>query len=81
MSDIDACDLFIAEVSEKAIGVGVETGYAKGKRKTIIYLRRADAEHSTTGSGVSDYQLIYADAGDLKAGLEKIIILWLSQRA
>ena len=79
MTDIDACALFIAEVSEKAIGVGLEAGYAKAKGKAIIYLRQKDAEHSTTVSGISDYQLIYSDRGDLKTGLEKIIKLWLSR--
>jgi nucleoside 2-deoxyribosyltransferase len=79
MADIDACDLFIAEVSEKAIGVGLEAGYAKAKGKAIVYLRQADAEHSTTVSGISDYQLIYSNPGDLKTGFEKIIKLWLSR--
>lgn len=80
MADIDACDLFVAEVSEKAIGVGLEAGYAKAKAKTIIYLRQNNSEHSTTVSGISDYHLIYSGIDDLKAGLEKIIKLWLSDR-
>ncbi len=80
MADIDACDLLIAEVSEKAIGVGLEVGYAKAKGKAIVYLRQRDAEHSTTVSGISDHQLTYSGADDLKAGLEKIIKLWITNR-
>ena len=36
MKDIDECDFLIAETSEKAIGIGVEVGYAKAKNKPII---------------------------------------------
>jgi nucleoside 2-deoxyribosyltransferase len=80
MSEIDRCDLFIAEVSEKGIGVGVETGYAKAHNKPILYLRHAGAEHSTTVSGVSDYHVFYRDAGDLKLKLEKIVTQWRAER-
>jgi nucleoside 2-deoxyribosyltransferase len=66
MADIDKCDLLIAEVSEKAIGVGIEVGYAKAKSKPIIYIRKKQAEHSTTVSGISDFQIIYSDAADLQ---------------
>lgn len=64
--DIDNCDILIAETSDKGIGIGIEVGYAKAKNKPIIYIRSAKAEHSTTVSGISDYQIIYADIGDLK---------------
>ena len=43
MLNIDSSDLLIAEVSDKAIGIGVEAGYAKAKGKPIIYLRHTDA--------------------------------------
>ncbi len=80
MADINACDLFVAEVSEKAIGVGLEAGYAKAKGKTVVYVRHKNAEHSTTVSGISDYHVIYSDVNDLKSGLEKSIKLWISER-
>jgi len=69
MSDIDECDLLIAETSDKAIGIGVEVGYAKAKGKPIVYMRHKDAEHSTTISGMSDYHVIYTDTSDLNAQL------------
>lgn len=62
---IDSCDLLIAEVSEKAIGIGVEAGYAKAKGIPVIYIRNRKAAHSTTLSGVSDYPVIYDNAEDL----------------
>lgn len=71
--DIDDCDIFIAEVSDKAIGIGVEVGYAKAKNKPIVYVRRIDAEHSTTVSGVSDYNIIYKNVNGLKKSLSEIL--------
>ena len=65
-AEIDKADLLIAEVSDKAIGIGVEAGYAKAKNKPVVYIRNEDAEHSTTVAGTSDYVIIYEDAEDLK---------------
>lgn len=70
-ADIDASDLLIAETSEKAIGIGVEVGYAKAKN--IIYLRHHAAEHSTTVASSSDFQIIYQYAADLKQQLLEIL--------
>jgi 2'-deoxynucleoside 5'-phosphate N-hydrolase len=69
MVDIDNCDILIAETSDKGIGIGIEVGYAKAKEKIIIYLRQRDKEHSTTVSGISDFQIIYNETIDLKAQL------------
>lgn len=73
LADIDRCDLLIAETSDKAIGIGIEAGYAKAKNKPVIYIRHASAEHSTTLSGISDYQIIYTDLGNLANELVPII--------
>lgn len=73
MADIDSCDILIAETSDKAIGIGVEVGYAKAKGKTVIYLRQKDTEHSTTVSGISDFKIVYTDTTDLKQKLSDTI--------
>jgi len=70
---IDKSDILFAEVSEKAIGVGIEIGYAKGHSKTIIYARNANAEHSTTAGGASDFLIVYAGADDLSEKLSAVI--------
>jgi nucleoside 2-deoxyribosyltransferase len=72
-ADIDSSDILIAETSAKAIGVGIEAGYAKAKNKIVIYLRNNIAEHSTTLSGLSDYRIIYNDAKDLKIKLDQVL--------
>jgi len=72
-AEIDKCSLLIAEVSEKAIGIGVELGYAKAKGKPVIYLRNREAEHSTTAAGASDYCILYSNPEDLKKQLNEIL--------
>jgi 2'-deoxynucleoside 5'-phosphate N-hydrolase len=69
ITDIENCDMLIAEVSDKAIGIGVEAGYAKAKGKLVIYTRQKQAEHSTTVSGISDFQIVYKDTEDLQIQL------------
>jgi nucleoside 2-deoxyribosyltransferase len=73
MNDIENCDILIAETSEKGIGIGIEVGYAKAKGKIVIYLRGQNAEHSTTVSGISDFQIVYSNTKDLQIKLINII--------
>lgn len=74
MRQLDAADLLIAETSDKAIGIGIEAGYAKAKGKPVIYLRNKKADHSSTLSGISDQQVIYTDSIDLKHLLAATLI-------
>lgn len=71
--DIAEADLLIAEVSEKAMGVGIELGYAAALQKPVICLRHAGAEHSTTASGTATHSLVYANAGEIAAILESVL--------
>ena len=73
MEDINESDWLIALASEKAIGIGIEAGFAKGKGKPVIFIRHMEAEHSTTLSGISDYQIIYVDLQDLGQKLTRIV--------
>ncbi len=73
MEAINHSDWLIALASEKAIGIGIEAGYAKGKGKPVIYIRHIEAEHSTTLSGISDHQIIYVDLQDLAQKLKIIV--------
>ena len=67
--EIDSSEIIIVEGSEKAIGVGIETGYARARNKTILYLRNKNSEHSTTLAGTADYHLYYDNENDLKEKL------------
>ena len=68
ITDIDNSDIIIAEASDKGIGIGIgiEVSYAKAKNKPIIYALQKIAEHSTTVSGISDFQIIYENQADLR---------------
>ena len=76
---LDRCDLLIVELSKKAIGVGVEVGYAKANNKPIIYIKRSDSEYSTTVGGSSDYIIEYSDENHLKNKLDKIMELMIKK--
>lgn len=73
MTDIDNCDMLIAETTHKGIGIGIEVGYAKAKSKPVIYIRQKNSDHSTTVSGISDFQIVYEDATDLQMQLSEIL--------
>ena len=57
--EIDSSDFLIAELTTKSIGVGIEIGYAHAKNKPIIYIRRENAEYSTTAAGSSNTVITY----------------------
>ena len=73
MTEMDQCDLLLAETSDKGIGIGIEVGYAKAKGKPVIYLRQKDAAHSSTVSGISDFQIIYLDRSELQVKLAAVL--------
>lgn len=73
LASLEECDILIAETSHKGIGIGIEAGYAKAKKKPVVYLRHKESEHSTTLSGVSDYSVIYKSADDLQQQLHNVV--------
>ncbi|MBP7173188.1 MAG: hypothetical protein KBA33_03835 [Cloacibacterium sp.] len=73
MEDIETSAILIAETSEKGIGIGIEAGYAKAKNIPVIYMRNAASEHSTTVSGIADFNIIYHDEKDLEEKLKNIL--------
>lgn len=80
VQDLNSCDLLIAETSEKGIGIGIEVGYAKALGKPIFYMRQLEAAHSTTVSGISDYQIVYKDFFDLSLQLRDKLTLFMSTK-
>lgn len=71
--EIAISNLLIAEVTDKAIGVGIEIGYAYALGKKIIYLRKKQAEYSMTVGGIADKQIMYSNNEDLKTKLGKAL--------
>ena len=64
-AEIEACEFMIAELTHKAIGVGVEIGYARAKDIPVVYLRRKGSPYSTTVGGCSDFVIEYEGLGEL----------------
>jgi nucleoside 2-deoxyribosyltransferase len=77
---LDHTDFVIAEVSEQAIGVGIEVGYAAAKKKPIIYIRRADAEFSTTVGGIATHTVSYSTETELHTKLSHTIEQLMKQK-
>ncbi|MBI2033264.1 MAG: nucleoside 2-deoxyribosyltransferase [Candidatus Levybacteria bacterium] len=73
LEEIEKCNIFIAEVSTKAIGVGIEIGYAKALGKPIIYLRNSKSEQSKTVAGIADYIISYKNLDVLRDLLLKTV--------
>ncbi|MDM1466716.1 hypothetical protein HX045_08085 [Myroides odoratimimus] len=73
MKDIDESCCLFAETTDKGIGIGIEAGYAKAQGKPLVYLRQADASHSTTMSGVADYHILYHSIEDLGRQVKKVL--------
>lgn len=71
--EIDSSEFLIVELTKKAIGVGIEVGYAFANGKPIIYIKRKNAKHSTTVDGCSDFIIEYENAFHLGEAIEKII--------
>lgn len=59
-------DIFIAEVSYKEIGIGIEAGYAKALNKQIVYLKSNDSELSTTLLGIASIMIEYKNVEELE---------------
>jgi nucleoside 2-deoxyribosyltransferase len=72
--DISESSLMIAELTEKAIGVGLEVGYAAALKIPVLYLKHESAEYSKTVGGLSDSVISYKDSADLKSQLIKYLI-------
>jgi 2'-deoxynucleoside 5'-phosphate N-hydrolase len=68
-ADLRAVDLLVAELTHKAIGVGIEIGYAAALGKPVIVVRRAGADPSTTAGGLADAVVVYDSPANLRARL------------
>jgi len=71
--EIDQSDFLIAEVTKKAIGVGIEVGYAHAKEIPVIYLKRKEANYSSTVGGCSDFIIEYKNELDLVEKIEHFL--------
>ncbi len=52
LRDIDSCDILVAEMSDKAVGVGIEMKHALDNNKAVVGIRAKRADKSSTMEGI-----------------------------
>lgn len=65
MKEIDSCNFIIVEASQINITSCVELGYAKAKRKPIVYLQKSEATSDEIIFALSNFHIFYSNPKDL----------------
>ena len=67
-------DILIVELSEKGVGLGIETGYAFSKNKPVYVIAKKGSDISDTLKGISKEIFFYETISDLEEFFKKISI-------
>ena len=70
---IEKSDLLLVEFSEKGVGLGIETGYAYAKGKTIIVIAKYGSDISETMRGVAKEVIFYEKVEEIGKKIKKYI--------
>ncbi len=65
MKEIDTCNFIIVEATNINVISCVELGYAKAKRKPIVYLQKAEATSDEIIFALSNFHILYSSPKDL----------------
>ncbi len=65
LHEIDNSNFVIIETTHLNVSSCVEAGYAKAKRKPIVYLQHESAKVSAVLSGISNFHIFYESPKDL----------------
>jgi len=65
LKEIDNSNFVIVETTYETVTSSVEVGYAKAKRKPIVYLQHENAPISPILFGLSNFHIKYANPKDL----------------
>lgn len=65
MKEIDSSNFIIVEASKINVSSCVELGYAKAKRKPIVYLQKAEADVNQILFALSNFHILYSSPKDL----------------
>lgn len=63
---IRSCQLVVIELTEKGVGLGIESGYAYAHAIPIITIARDGSDISNTLRGISQAVYLYRSAADLR---------------
>lgn len=64
---IRLCDCILVELSEKGVGVGIETGYAVALGKPVWVIARSGSDISETLRGIAKHVFTYNNLQKLKS--------------
>ncbi|MDE0185893.1 MAG: nucleoside 2-deoxyribosyltransferase [Candidatus Poribacteria bacterium] len=62
---IESSDVFVVDLSEKGVGLGIEAGYAHAVKIPVVVIAKAGSDISTTLQGISQKLLFYETFDDL----------------
>lgn len=65
MKEIDSSNFIIIEATKINITSCIELGYAKAKRKPIVYLQKAEADTNELIFALSNFHILYTSPKDL----------------
>ena len=65
LKEIDSSNFIIVEATHINITSCLEVGYAKAKRKPILYIQHADVKVSKELMGISNFHIFYESPKDL----------------
>ncbi|HEY88884.1 MAG TPA: nucleoside 2-deoxyribosyltransferase [Thermoflexia bacterium] len=69
---IEQSELIIVDLTEKGVGLGIETGYAHARGIPIITIARQGADISETLRGISTEVFCYASYADLRPFFKRV---------
>jgi 2'-deoxynucleoside 5'-phosphate N-hydrolase len=64
-AEIDSCELFIVDLSEKGVGVGIEVGYAYCRCKPVWVIAHSGSDISPTLAGIANQVFFYSNPQEL----------------
>ncbi|WLD24465.1 hypothetical protein NU10_03440 [Flavobacterium dauae] len=65
MKEIDTSNFIMVEATKINVTSCIELGYAKAKRKPIVYLQKAEAETNEVLFALSNFHILYSSPKDL----------------
>lgn len=70
-NNMNACDIIIAETSEKARGVDWEIGFFQGQKKPVIVIAKENSDNNFLAAS-TPFNITYKNLKDLKGKLTEI---------
>ncbi len=70
--EIDSSDLMFVDLTEKGVGLGIETGYARSQGIPVYTIADKGSDISKTLEGISEEIIEYESPGDLADKLKRI---------